>query len=78
MTKISVYGKGRITKKDQANARLIAAAPEMIEALKSFLEEIGYGPKDKPYMAKDIGRYAIQDRVIEQVRQAISKAEGKE
>lgn len=53
------------TERDRANAILIAAAPELLEALESIadqLERVGDSRKDRPF--------------VESARRAIAKAKG--
>lgn len=55
-----------------ANARLIAAAPEMLEALKAVMDN-----ESDWKWAQEFGGYVLDDDVREQVRAAIAKAKGK-
>lgn len=60
----------RRTPKQKANARLIAAAPEMLAALQAVLAEIE-GP-DRPHSTDSW----LPSHLAHQVRAAIAKAEG--
>jgi hypothetical protein len=74
-----VHDAGRVViakvyPKDEANARLIAAAPELLSALKSakeHLEYCGYGDKWER-------EYAEANKLEEKIDEAIAKAEGRE
>jgi len=44
---------------NEANARLIAAAPDLLEALKTIVENGGIGPEDMFHDARDAIRKAI-------------------
>jgi hypothetical protein len=68
------YDKGIPSRKDAANACLIAAAPEMLEALKALFENCEmvhrhWGEGDNTKEA---------DAAIRNARAAITKAEGRE
>ncbi len=59
-----------MTKEEQANARLIAAAPELLEACKAIdLNAIWDGKRGSK-------GYLVMEHHIERARQAIAKAEG--
>ena len=49
----------------EANAKLIAAAPELLEALESFID------------ANDRGEFAIDAEIANKAMKAINKAKGK-
>jgi len=66
-----IYGIGR--EELIANARLIAAAPDMLEALKPFADlGVGSGPDDEV----DAHSYRILRGAIRRARAALAKAEG--
>lgn len=58
-----------------ANARLIAAAPDMYEALKAVLSSAVCDDFDKSGLA--ITHYAIDGNIRKLINQALSKADGK-
>lgn len=62
----SMYQEGRSDKEVCANARLIAAAPDLLEALKACDEAMAY-----------MSEYDIPLTLPGQVKAAIAKAEGK-
>jgi hypothetical protein len=65
------YGMGSLPEVDEANARLIAAAPDLLEALRAMLaeaEQYGFGGNSGGH---GTGRVAC-----DQARYAIAKAEG--
>ncbi len=65
---IARMGKGWNEEEDEANARLIAAAPEMLEALREMLS-----------MFVDHEQYDEDSaQVISQTRQVLAKAEGRD
>lgn len=53
-----------VNEEDRANARLIAAAPELLEACKSLLHDLKSDP------------YVLTPKTINKARSAINKAEG--
>ena len=55
----------------EANARLIAAAPELLEALKEANAELEYLNDPKGFVSMR------QERIMEKARSAIAKAENK-
>lgn len=57
---------------DEANARVIAAGPEMLEALKAALAELG------DYSDEHDGQYAIRPETEYKIAAAIQKAEGRQ
>lgn len=59
-----------VNDEDEANARLIAAAPELLEALKEIVSQIDQGGAG--------GKVFSRDACIAQARAAISKATGGE
>ncbi len=65
---IARMGRGWNEAEDEANARLIAAAPELLEALREMLSMFG----DHEQYDEDSAQ------VISQTRQVIAKAEGRE
>ena len=58
------YGLGSLKEVDDANATLMAAAPDMLKALMQFISEM------------DEGREWISDDTIDQAVRAITKATG--
>ena len=64
---------GLYTEDQQANALLIAAAPEMLAALKILTRP------DKQLERTELGYsiFRVNDRDLEQIAQAIAKAEGR-
>lgn len=58
-------------KEPDANARLIAAAPELLEALKALLQDAGEGRRQG--RALDL----LSKKYIDMARSTITKAEGK-
>ena len=60
-----IVNQGRITKTDRANARLIAAAPDLLEAAKQVLARLDH--ETAPVTMFD----------ADKLRHAIAKAEGK-
>lgn len=70
---IDVTDSGRDYLESCANARLIAAAPDLLEALKPFADlGVGLGPDDEV----DAAPYRILRGAIRNARAAISKATG--
>lgn len=67
---------GSIEKEMEANARLISAAPELLEALRAAVD-CGMVPKSSASEGGAVG-YASQVKVADQIRAAIAKAEGRE
>lgn len=65
---------GELAESDAANARLIAAAPELLEALEAMVQEYGrrYGESDKLMDSE------FQNHVIKPAMEALAKAAGKE
>lgn len=62
------YGSEVITEEDRANGRLIAAAPELLEALKSVVDQLeGIGIPDW---------HGAEGLCLESAKAAIAKAEG--
>lgn len=66
-----------------ANARLIAAAPEMLEALRTLmvLKTVGHGQKSAEQMGRlneylSIGMIRFVDRCYDEARAVLAKAEG--
>lgn len=71
-------GNGRIATSREANARLIAAAPDMYEALKEALPELEESLRECGH-DPSVGINASHlIRTIENVEAALAKAEGKE
>lgn len=72
---IAVTTRKQWKDEDRANARLIAAAPDLLEALEAAVE-CGMVPRSS---AKDGGatRHVWQVIVADQIRAAIAKAKGK-
>ncbi len=70
------YHQYRNDKEQAANARLIAAAPDLLAALKAILPAAGDGYGHNPH-AKKPGDCAGCDAVVA-ARAAIAKAEGEE
>lgn len=60
---------GAATEEDVANAHLVAAAPDLLEALKAYLRV--------PTMAYVTGNYEYERPFREAAEKAIAKAEGK-
>lgn len=68
-----VFDRGTETPRPQANARLIAAAPDMLRALQDFVgmsSSLEHGVRNQPY-TDDSAKF-----VIENARSAIAKATG--
>jgi hypothetical protein len=68
--------KWTISKEDEANARLISAAPDLYEACKAFeqaFEQAWQLSDDHADLVKNL----IDNGVIKQTKQALLKAEGK-
>lgn len=58
---------------EEANARLIAAAPELLDALKGLL-----GFCDTPISRRRLGENPDRQEMVDIARAAIAKAEGRE
>ena len=73
---------GKIGDEQRANARLIAAAPEMLEALKAidlfWSEDRPYGPETKGSRPGFAELHESTRVVWRQIRAAIAKAEGRQ
>ena len=65
------YGQGIIG--DEADARLMAAAPELLEALKAAVDSLQYVNDSLPLTSG----YGVRHERIEKGLAAIAKAEGK-
>jgi hypothetical protein len=63
---------GQITKQNEANAHLIASAPELLKACKEALRPIEENRQGKMICEGEL------DEVWDLIKQAIAKAEGKE
>ena len=62
---------------DQEDARLIAAAPDLLEMLGKALASMEYVRKAMPLDRKDHDEYLVISEAITQARAAIAKAEGR-
>jgi hypothetical protein len=68
-------GNNYLTDEDRANARLIAAAPELLEASKQFIASIKEIWNDSKFQS----RYGhIFDTAYGMAREVVAKAEGRE
>jgi hypothetical protein len=69
-----LYAESRVTNEDKANARLIAAAPEMLVALKALCDaDASYWGNEIRIACADHGDAIKRMRIA---REAIAKAEG--
>jgi hypothetical protein len=80
LAEILPYRNGqRCTEEDEANARLIASAPELLEALENLITEC---QKARPYivLSDDDGMaaYSATAKSIQSARAAIAEATGSE
>ena len=64
----------KIAKVDEANAQLIAASPDMYEALKAAQEELKHVLSQEPYSTVKWHHYG---QALAKIDGALSKAEGK-
>jgi hypothetical protein len=70
---VTVYGNAVCAISQEANARLIAAAPELLEALRGMLEGYAW---DHEKTAREQGEYQLVS-YVRIARNAIAKAEGR-
>ena len=68
----------RSIKEEEANARLIAAAPEMLEALLEALKVVEIASRYCPKSIKNTDRFSLLNIEANSIRAAIAKAEGGE
>ena len=61
--------------REQANARLIAAAPDLLESVKAAKHQIEHLANH--YMSEGFGEWIVNNPALIKVRAAITKAEGK-
>lgn len=77
---VAAYHPGRTWKKEEtkANARLIAAAPELLEALESIVDSIDKGTTLIRWSAKYVSENGLSscEGNVESARAAIAKARG--
>ena len=64
----------RILIENRANARLIAAAPELLEACRQILWKLGHNEKSEHYSGP--GRVTRHDATVRMAQAAVDKAEG--
>lgn len=72
VTCLAVWRRANATKKDDANAALISAAPDLLEVLKAVLQALGRQPGVDGYYSEPVHR-----EEVDAARAAIAKAEGK-
>lgn len=76
LQEVAACGPTEATEQQEANARLIAAAPELLQALTDLGDWLAYGMNKAAGAEPTAEDHAACERVAKQARAAIDKATG--